>query len=319
MSRNPSPAMPSEAYLTQSLQTLGLLAPSDVSPTSPSIYTSLVCIIAEELDPTFRPSSVSTALEPLLRRFGFTGDATSRLSVLNFLCSTLRSHRILSMRRARSKPPPASRDAALAAAVSLLQAALPHPQRSAPETAPHLAALINSLRLAAEKRLATLGGPEKAMGTLLLDGEAVERRTDKCEKVRGDLVREHRLRKEMLLHRLDVTVQAFARGEKASKAAFEALLERVRREAAEEGDVSLFEVVAAREWALRTERTSEEEGKGVKSVVMGSVPDRGGRVGTGALGAEMPGFKERVAVGRRGGKTGFSRRGKAGKRRRGRA
>lgn len=44
----------------------------------------------------------------------------------------------------------------------------------------------------------------------------------------------------MVLHRLDVTEQAFGRSERANKAGFEGLMERVRREAEEEGYVTLL-------------------------------------------------------------------------------
>lgn len=308
--------MQSEAALIQSLRTLDLLSPSDGSPISPSTCNSLVYTIAEELDGTFQTSSTSIplepALEPLLRRLGYTGDATSRLPVMTFLFSTLRAHRILTLRNTKSKPQPPARDVMLAAAVLRLQAALPHPQRNAPESAAHLAALLKSLRLAAEKRVAAAGGCDAAMGKLLLDGEAVTRKRQMCETVRGELAREQQLRKRMLLHQLDVTVQARGRGERADKAAFEGMMERVRKEAAEEGDVSVFEAVVAREWVLRMERGSGDEGKGVKSVVMGAVPDRGGRVGREVrVGRRCTGFR-REWLGEGEGRREASRRGRLG-------
>lgn len=317
--------MDAQTRLTSFLQSLDLLDPSDpppTSPTSPTSFASIACTIAEELDPDFPsvPSDLESHLEPLLRRLGYTADPTEPIPVLSFLTSTLSTHRVLALRNARAKSPPDPRDAILAAAVSRLHEALPHPHRAAPEDPAQLAALIRSLSLAVEKRVALAGTTTPVFGDHLLEEEAIAREAQACQSVREELAREHELRKRLMLHRLEVTVRAFSQSKLADKPKFEAMMEGVRRLAQDQGQVSHYETVAAREWVLRPERLDTDvDEKGVKSVVMGNVPDRGGRIGRGS-GAKMPDFRARLApaVGHGKGKKDKDWKGKGGKRRRGR-
>lgn len=315
--------MASERRLKESLEALGLLTPSDPAPTTPTLYPSIACTIAEELDPSFPPTppDLESHLEPLLRRLGYLGDPASPLPVLSFLSSALCTHRILASRDVQAKLPADKRDVILAAAVSRLQAAIPHPHRAAPEDAEQLAALMQSLSLAVEKRVAESADVDALFGRRLLDEEDVAMEAAACESLRRELVKEHDLRKRLMLHRLEVTVRAFSQSERADNTKFDAIMEGVRQLAEEQGEVSHFEVLAAREWALRPERAvASMDESGVKNVVMGSVPDRGGRIGRGA-GAKMPGFRVRIPLandqGR--GKKGKDWKGKGGKRQRWRA
>lgn len=163
-------------------------------------------------------------------------------------------------------------------------------------------------------------GNPHPLGTRLLsasDSRHLISNPDPTNKLLHALNAPHAPRIAMQLHRLRVTAQAFGRAA-GSEDAFAGVVRGVERVAKRvERNVSMFEAVAARANCLDLRGVGVESG-GVKTVVMGAVPDRGGRIGVArGLGA-MPGFRERVgssSVAKRG-KGG--KKGRAGRKRRGR-
>lgn len=126
---------------------------------------------------------------------------------------------------------------------------------------------------------------------------------EQLEKFNDSMGAEYRLRREMLLKRFDVTVQSFSWSERAK--AKEAELKQVylprRKEMTVESTVSVADILAAREDLLFVEKTSSHSVRkftqcAVNKVMMGIVPDRGGRPSEAVVPPrDMPGFRARDA------------------------
>lgn len=277
-------------------------------------FAVLSSTLIQELDPNFTGHS-DDSIAPALKSLGFLGPSTDEQAILDFLFPSVRAHRILQHAAYQRRPIPPKEDTELADALSRLHLALSVPPVHPPSTPADVAKAISALSEAARS---SFSGRDPTGSYLLSDEDcnALKGKDEKYLKVLAELNRDYALRVEMLLHRLRVTVQAFSRGHGGGDGVFDSVLDSVERDAAANGDMSGFEVFAARDWMLEEGVVDSGDAGGVKSVIMGGVPDRGGRVGMGTAG-EMPGFRDRVEPVNSERQGASRRKGKGGKRRKG--
>lgn len=139
---------------------------------------------------------------------------------------------------------------------------------------------------------------------------------NKLEKLQQELEAEYNLRREMLITRLDVTVQSFqwsnAAKTKEEKFGCRYSQKRNQLDALKYGDKSadLIELLAAREDLLHLEKTSsasvrENTKTDLQKHIIGMVPDRGGRANEHAPPPpEMPSWQKNRSSGPVGGGRG---------------
>ncbi|XP_063296366.1 protein FAM98B [Pelobates fuscus] len=124
----------------------------------------------------------------------------------------------------------------------------------------------------------------KHVGPMLLKSELNEEQLDSLEKINEALSKEYECRRRMLIKRLDVTVQSFGWSDRAKAKTDEIarVYQPARYSLCPKPAVSLANLLAAREDFSRIVRTSSGEIRqktvcAVNKVLMGRVPDRGGR------------------------------------------
>ncbi|CAN8075718.1 unnamed protein product [Agarophyton chilense] len=259
-------------------------------PENDSEYKLFVSTILSELNP------ISTIIESLpevaLRSVGFEGDSSHNPSVIQFLLSTLQTHRIL--QHAQSPHEHDANDELLTDAVSRMCVALQiAPLEKRTFTPSDVAAIIGMIEskldadVPRESRSLKLGAP-------LLSETLTNSQRAECSRIHSALQREHELRRNMLLTRLDVTLSSFARSKAAKQnwQRFEALKLRIGQLKSTDV-VALYEALAARQWLVANPPVANRvDANHVKSFLMGQVPDRGGRVS--ATGGQMPQFRDRL-------------------------
>lgn len=111
---------------------------------------------------------------------------------------------------------------------------------------------------------------------------------------------EYRARREMLIKRVGVTLQSFTRSSRIeqNQEEVDAIISEAMKGMETDPDVSLQEIFHLTHFDLVSMRQKTSFGKGksftssVKNVLMGSVPDRGGRPGDRRI-TRMPSFKPR--------------------------
>lgn len=262
----------------------------------------------EEVDHTrafvYTPSTPPTALPALLAQRGLE-PPFERAAVLDFLAAEAQSARLAS-HAADARRPRGSADERFTTALSRAVRAL-HIDASAVMSAADVAAVVDAVS-------AAVAGRDLATAVCHVEGN-LDAARDVCAK----LCDEHVIRRALVLQRLGVTVDGFGCSEKATGGF--AAVERALRTEVDDAvrNISVFHALTARDWVLETGRVSGSGGGGgVKEVLMGTVPDRGGRVGAAAKAkANMPTFRERSAGG--GGRgRGRGRGGGRGRRGRGR-
>lgn len=335
---------PPDDAVVRALSALRLETPS--SPvTDDAAYADTACTLAEEVDHTdsftydpLAPASSSIAALPaLLAARGFVGDPASRSATLDFLAAEAQSARLATRvaaaresaaaARAAAENPAAAAAAAadtrLASAIARVAAALRAgaddcgaalgtPEDADPAALARLIAALAARAAAAHPAAATAGGPPLVAPA---DAAAMTPRAMReCSAIAAALRDEHALRKGLLMRRLEVTVQSFGYSEKVGDAGFGAVLRAVQRAVeAQERPVGVYDALVAREALLRVRRVGVGGAPGtvenaVKHVLMGTVPDRGGRVGQAAAAkANMPSFRPRASGGGGGGKSGRGR------------
>ncbi|XP_018409699.1 PREDICTED: protein FAM98B isoform X1 [Nanorana parkeri] len=153
----------------------------------------------------------------------------------------------------------------------------------------------------------------KTLLTVELNAEQLER----LEKINETLAKEYACRRRMLIKRLDVTVQSFGWSERAKLKTDEIarVYQPVRYSLCPKSGITLSHLLAAREDLSRIVRTSsgsirEKTVCPVNKVLMGRVPDRGGRPSEiEPPPPEMPPWQKRQDDGVRGGWRGGGRGG----------
>ncbi|KAJ3661476.1 hypothetical protein Zmor_005886 [Zophobas morio] len=135
--------------------------------------------------------------------------------------------------------------------------------------------------------------------------------------VQKDLNSEYKIRREMLLTRLDVTIQSFQWSDKTKgkDELFEKIYTEKRKRLKTEPEVELSNLLAARSDIAIIEKTSNSSVRkntrsSLNKVIIGQVPDRGGRTSEQAPPPpEMPSWQQRTTTpsgGGRGGRGGGS-------------
>jgi hypothetical protein len=294
--------------------------------TDEDVFLETACTLAEEVDPSqsfsydiAEPKSMALPLAELLTALGYEGFIEDRASVLEFLTAEAQACRLL----AHSPPtaqgvamsePTASRtasdaDTAIATSISRLCAVFDIDANRVATigTTSQLCELLLEIQGCIQRSISSL----QALGQLLVQPEVASNLTEtqlrECNDICEVLAKEHTLRKAMLLRRLEVTVQSFGYSPKATDDKFERVIRRVRS-AVESGEyaVAIYHALFARDWLLDLECVSGGWDVGVvdsqvKRILMGSVPDRGGRVGAAANAAAiMPSLRPRSSARGRG-------------------
>ncbi|XP_037073659.1 protein FAM98A-like, partial [Pollicipes pollicipes] len=220
----------------------------------------------------------------------------ARLLLLDFLCGELQAARMLATDAPPAGPPTAETPTAAALKRALL--ALNFPKPPAQITPAQLFSKV-------EQKLGEVvrAAPPALVGTPLWSGELSQQQWRHLERIASELQHEYRLRREMLLKRLDVTVQSFRWSPRAQQRQEEVLAAFGARRAAmtREPAVQLADLLAARADLAVEERTCSSQVRrntrtGLNRVVIGPVPDRGGRPSEQrAPPPEMPSWKPRDA------------------------
>jgi hypothetical protein len=336
--------VPAAAEVLRALETLqidhGALSPLD----DDRVFHEVACTLAEEVDHThtfnYDPSSsedLTSALVEMIEGRGFRGSSSSRCAILDFLTAEAQSARLAAHASIAAQAATAERaakdhleetgdpapkvdpDVSLASSLSRMCTAfgIGVDEVAGVETPEDVAALVATIsgRIAQEVQAgASLGEPIiDPADVTAMSGDALR----ECSNVCKALAAEHELRKGLLMRRLDVTIQSFGYSEKATADGFRGVQRGVVRaiEAGEQ-DIDVYDALVARDWLLDMERVSGDGAHGaveneVKRMLMGSVPDRGGRVGAAAAAAaNMPAFQPRSTAGRGSGRGRGQGRGK---------
>ncbi|XP_073247945.1 protein FAM98A-like [Porites lutea] len=143
--------------------------------------------------------------------------------------------------------------------------------------------------------------PRDHLGSPLLTKTLSRKQWSRVEEINSQLNQEYTLRRSMLLKRLDVTVQSFGWSDRAKvkKDEIAAAFQPLRKSLSEGSPVSIPDIVAARTDLLRVTKTSSGDIRGrtqckINKIMIGKVPDRGGRPSSTAPPVEMPAFKKRT-------------------------
>ncbi|KAF5307881.1 hypothetical protein FQR65_LT18295 [Abscondita terminalis] len=126
--------------------------------------------------------------------------------------------------------------------------------------------------------------PDGLVGNPMFNGMLSEKQWDILDKIDHDLNEEYLIRREMLLKRLDCTIQSFQWSDrtKGKDALFEKTYLEKRKGLKVEPEVNLSDLLAARDDLAVIEKTSsalvrKNTKSSINRVIIGEVPDRGGR------------------------------------------
>ncbi|XP_067412798.1 protein FAM98C isoform X2 [Emydura macquarii macquarii] len=255
-----------------------------------------ICPLEEDVSPTSGPEDAETfqiELSGLLQELHCpyaaltTGDVTARLGsthsclqLLYFLSSELLAARLLRRKRPPSPQQGEGADAALRELSLICQA---------------------------------LGGPEPAPSCPVPQVLEHIKSKEALEGTQQALCAEYQCRKRMMITRFNVTLQSFRWSERAEahSAALLAAISPLRRAESAASGVTLARLLAAREDASRIISASSGHCRhrtscAINKVLMGGVPDRGGRPNE--IEPPMPTWEKRREGG--GGQQRWGRRGK---------
>ncbi|XP_048474272.1 protein FAM98A-like [Rhincodon typus] len=243
-----------------------------------------------------------------------TGDVTSRLNnresclqLLLFLGSELQAARILNAR----KP------------LVLCQVPRDTGDGDGDETFKELQALCQALGMAepnrdtpvpqlfrdveTKLRDVSAGLPQAGVGKPLLNKSLEPEQWENLKEIHRVMCAEYDCRRQMLITRLDVTVQSFhwAEGAKQHEAVIRQLYEPLRQTLSARSSITPAHLLSAREdLSVITKTTSESSRErtacSINKVLMGPVPDRGGRPGE--IEPPMPTWEDRRRAGSAGGR-----------------
>ncbi|XP_069763617.1 protein FAM98A-like isoform X2 [Narcine bancroftii] len=209
-------------------------------------------------------------------------DRHSCLQLLWFLGSELQAARILHSKQLpleRCQAPPEASDAIFGELQALWQVlGMVKPTPGAP-----VAQIFGELEMKIRDVSASL--PEGAVGKPLLSRSLEPGQWEHLEEIHQAMCMEYECRRQMLISRLDVTVQSFHWSDRAQRGALmDELYEPLRGALCSRTSVTLADLLSAREdFSVITRTTSrssrEKTSCPVNKILMGPVPDRGGRPG----------------------------------------
>ncbi|XP_076276962.1 protein FAM98A [Lasioglossum baleicum] len=126
--------------------------------------------------------------------------------------------------------------------------------------------------------------PNELVGQPLITTGFTEKEWNDLQHIQQELHDEYRLRRDMLLKRLDVTVQSFLWSDriKSQEAELNKRYEDTRKFLSAEPDVTFADLLASRDDIALMEKTSSASVRkntksNINSLIIGAVPDRGGR------------------------------------------
>ncbi|XP_078065064.1 protein FAM98A-like, partial [Mustelus asterias] len=167
-------------------------------------------------------------------------------------------------------------------------------------------------------RDASRGLAPDGVGKSLLSRSLGPDQWENLEEIHRAMCVEYECRKQMLISRLDVTVQSFhwSEGAKQHGAVMEQRYKPLRQALCAKSDITLAHLLSAREDLSAITKTTSEGSRektacAVNKVLMGPVPDRGGRPGE--IEAPMPSWGDRRSGSGGGGGRRQKWRGKGGK------
>ncbi|XP_033102675.1 protein FAM98A-like [Anneissia japonica] len=177
-------------------------------------------------------------------------------------------------------------------------------------------------KLESQLRTVIAQAPECQLGKPLMKFSLNMKQWEELQGINNSLMLEYQLRRQMLLKRLDVTVQSFCWSDKISgkEDKFAKAYQPKRALLKAQSETSLSNLLAAREDLTMQVKTSDQQVRmntqtPINKVLMGRVPDRGGRPQEATPPPpEMPAFRKRQEGDRvQGGGRGQRGRGGAGK------
>ncbi|XP_068729565.1 protein FAM98A-like [Montipora capricornis] len=220
---------------------------------------------------------------------------SNRLLLLDYLTSELQAMRMIGGEEEEMEVEDQSVSPALQQILTILTA-LDMPQPTRESTVFELFSKIES-----KVRQLLTKGPKDHLGTPLLAKNPSPKQWSKLDEINTQLNQEYTLRRSMLLKRLDVTIQSFGWSDRAKvkKDEISAAFHPLRKSLSVRSPVSIPDIITARSDLLRLIKTSGAEMRGrtqcrINKIMMGKVPDRGGRPSNVAPPIEMPSFKKRT-------------------------
>ncbi|KAF5296057.1 hypothetical protein FQA39_LY12679 [Lamprigera yunnana] len=251
------------------------------------------------------------------------GHVSERLSTTNdrvllvqHLVSELMAARILSENRPEKrmdlKLSESSQAADLRKMLQILGYPKPPPNISMQNLLQKITPTVQNLLQKADKDL---------VGNPIFNGTLSDKQWEILEQIHQDLNEEYLIRREMLLKRLDCTIQSFQWSDKTKgkDTLFEKAYTEKRKHLKTEPEVDLSDLLASRDDLAVIEKTSSASVRkntksAVNKVIIGAVPDRGGRTSEQQPPPpEMPPWQQRNAGpaggggGRGGGRGGYNR------------
>ncbi|XP_014675004.1 PREDICTED: protein FAM98A-like [Priapulus caudatus] len=154
--------------------------------------------------------------------------------------------------------------------------------------------------------------PAHVLGKPILKGLLSDIQWQNIEAIGQELEKEYTIRRQMLIKRLDVTIQSFnwSQRMKGKQDEMVKAYRPIRCMLLLNMDIGVADVLSARDDLIKDEKVSSSNTRkktqcAVNKVLMGRVPDRGGRpYEAQPPPAEMPFFKKREAGGQGGGRGG---------------
>jgi len=149
----------------------------------------------------------------------------------------------------------------------------------------------------------------------LLQKELSSEQWEKALKINDALCKEYKMRREVLIKRVDVTVQSFSWSERTEVMAkdISSIYNKIRSKLTADSVTSIVDVLAARKNLCIIEKTCHGEARKAttcqlnKHLMSGKIPDRGGRPSEVPPPPDMPKFQQRKSDS--GGRGGFRGRG----------
>ncbi|KAL3874620.1 hypothetical protein ACJMK2_037607 [Sinanodonta woodiana] len=292
-------------------------------------YTSLVSWLVKEIQGlTFTDESVNPITGPddathflmelsgFLREYGCPyqiltdgpisqrlNTQQSKLQLLDYLTTELSALRIIAVEKPSSLKPASSETTDV-------------PQQLESDTAKHLKMMLIALGFPKPPATITpfqlcskveakvkelMGQHPNQIGKPLLKARLSEKQWEQIMKINQALVDEYRTRRDLLLKRLDVTVQSFMWSDKAKEKEnkIAEVYQPIRRALSQVPEVGIPQILSARDDLTRILKTSSGKERevtkcAINRVIIPKVPDRGGRAWElEPPPPEMPSFQKR--------------------------
>ncbi|CAI8028392.1 Protein FAM98A [Geodia barretti] len=226
---------------------------------------------------------------------------SARLQLVDYLLSELMTARLIDLQKSQQDPEPMETDhqEPSYSVPANLTAILKAYGLSTPPA--HVTPHQFFGKLISKTKEVVAIAPEGSIGPGLVTQPLTMEQWASLDKVNEALTKEYSVRRQMLLTRCDVTVQSFRWSERAKGKEEEmtGILKSLREPLSPTAYVSIARVLAAKSDLLSVRRTNTGRERAVakcdiNKVLIGKVPDRGGRPQETRPPPEMPSFKQRT-------------------------